>query len=642
MQPADLTRLVTLSPPTLSPDGANAVVAATRPELADDSYRSSLWLVPVDGTAPPRRLTHGTRDTAPRYSPDGQWIAFLRAEGDGSPQLHLLPTAGGDPRRLTDLPAGAGAAAWAPDSTRLAFVARVPEPGRYGQDEKVTPDKEPPRRITGLQYRTDDVGFVTDRYQHLFVIDVTDDDSAATQITRGDQDDVDVAWRPDNDRLAFVSRRHAGREHDRCTDVFTCLPDGSDLRRLTDTTHQLAQPAWTPDGTALVATGGPARGTDWLARNPGLWRLDAAAEDAAPTRLTDEETVNVADAAPVVGGDSVLVTVQSRGAVELATVPWAGASLATVSAGRRQIQGVARAGDVTVVTYAAPATAGEVARVEGTSLVPLTDFGAEAREVVRPLEELEAVAPDDYPVHGFLAVPEGEGPHPVLLMIHGGPFAQYGWALLDEVHVYAAAGYAVVFGNPRGSSGYGQAHGRHILGDVGARSAPDLLALLDAALSRPDLDGDRVGVLGGSHGGFMTSWLIGHTDRFAAAVSERAVNAVDSFEGASDIGWDFADALYGPDPEQRRRQSPLTYADAVTTPLLIIHSEHDWRCPLEQAQRLYVALRRRDAEVEMLLFPGEGHELSRSGLPSHRVARFEAILDWFGRYLPTATNGGTP
>ncbi len=218
-------------------------------------------------------------------------------------------------------------------------------------------------------------------------------------------------------------------------------------------------------------------------------------------------------------------------------------------------------------------------------------------------------------------------------MIHGGPFAQYTWSVFDEAQVYANAGYAVVYGNPRGSSGYGAAHGQYIIGDVGERSSIDLLALLDEALVRPELDEKRVGVLGGSHGGFMTSWLVGHTDRFRAAVSERAVNAIDSFEGSSDIGWGFADALYGHDRIQQDVQSPLSNADKIDTPLLIIHSEHDWRCPIEQAQRLYVALRRRDAEVEMLLFPGEGHELSRSGLPSHRVARFDAIVDWFDRYL---------
>jgi dipeptidyl aminopeptidase/acylaminoacyl peptidase len=189
-------------------------------------------------------------------------------------------------------------------------------------------------------------------------------------------------------------------------------------------------------------------------------------------------------------------------------------------------------------------------------------------------------------------------------------------------------------GNPRGSSGYGQEHGRAILGNVGEVSATDLLALLDAALKAEDLDPNRVGVLGGSHGGFMTTWLAGNRgDRFRAAISERAVNAIDSFTGSSDIGWFFSDTIYGADPAGQQRQAPLSQVDNIGIPMLIIHSEHDWRCPVEQAQRLFVALKRRGVPVELLLFPGEGHELSRSGLPSHRVARYEAILDWWRRYL---------
>jgi dipeptidyl aminopeptidase/acylaminoacyl peptidase len=255
---------------------------------------------------------------------------------------------------------------------------------------------------------------------------------------------------------------------------------------------------------------------------------------------------------------------------------------------------------------------------------------------IYPQEEITAQAPDGYPVHGWVVRPEGEGPHPVLLMIHGGPFTQYGWRLFDEAQVYAGAGYAVIMGNPRGSSGYGEAHGRAVIGNVGEASAIDLLALLDAALGSPDLDGSRVGVLGGSHGGYMTTWMAAHHgDRFRAAVSERAVNAIDSFTGSSDIGWFFSDALYGPDPAEVARLSPLTYAHMIDIPMLIVHSEQDWRCPVEQAQRLFVALKRRGAETEMLLFPGEGHELSRSGRPKHRVARLEAIVDWFDRWMRT-------
>ena len=238
-------------------------------------------------------------------------------------------------------------------------------------------------------------------------------------------------------------------------------------------------------------------------------------------------------------------------------------------------------------------------------------------------------------MHGFLVLPPGEGPHPVLLVVHGGPHAAYGCGLFDEAQVYAGAGYAVVLPNPRGSAGYGLTHGRSILGRLGTVDADDVLALLDAALTRADCDAARVGVMGGSYGGFMTSWLASHApDRFTAAISERAVNAWDSFAGSSDIGYYFAENYTGPDRESQWRASPLAYADDIAVPLMIIHSEHDWRCPVEQAQRLFVALKRRGAPVEMLLFPAEGHELSRSGRPRHRLQRFDAILGWWKRHLP--------
>ncbi len=272
----------------------------------------------------------------------------------------------------------------------------------------------------------------------------------------------------------------------------------------------------------------------------------------------------------------------------------------------------------------------------------LTDLSAELRSAgLAVTVEIGATAPDGYPVHGFLVLPAGSGPHPVLLVVHGGPHAAYGWGLFDEAQVYAAAGYAVVLPNPRGSAGYGHEHGRTILGRLGSVDADDVLALLDAALGRPECDADRVGVMGGSYGGFMTSWLASQApDRFTAAISERAVNAWDSFAGSSDIGYFFAENYVGADRDSQWRASPLAYADQIDVPLLIIHSEQDWRCPLEQAQRLFVALRSRAAEVEMLLFPGEGHELSRSGRPRHRLQRFGAILDWWQRHLPAVVERG--
>jgi dipeptidyl aminopeptidase/acylaminoacyl peptidase len=250
------------------------------------------------------------------------------------------------------------------------------------------------------------------------------------------------------------------------------------------------------------------------------------------------------------------------------------------------------------------------------------------------MEERTATSTDGYPVHGWITVPDRPGPHPVLLTVHGGPFSQYGWTLFDETQAYVSAGYAVVQCNPRGSSGYGQAHGRAIQGDWGNLDAADVLAFLDSALQEPGLDADRVGIMGGSYGGYMTSLLIGRTDRFAAAISERAFNDPVSFVGSSDIGWFFPDQYLGTDPSRIAEMSPMSNVDKITTPTLVVHSEEDWRCPVEQGLRLYIGLKRRGVPTELLLFPGEGHELSRSGRPKHRQARLEHVLRWWARWLP--------
>lgn len=650
MKPSDISRVRVPGVPTLSPDGRSAVVAVQQIDAEADAYTSQLWIVATDGSAPPRRLTHGWRDAAPVFSPDGQWLAFQRAgrEDDTAPgahaprpQLYVLPVAGGEPRRLTDHPLGTGAPVWSPDSTRLAYTARVPENRRYGSAEKVTPDKEPPRRITRMRYRMDDFGFTGDRYSHLWTVQVHSEAPSPVQLTGGGYEHSEVHWSPRGDLLAFVSARHPERDENLRSDVFVCAPDGSGLRALTDGGLGVGQPRFTPDG-ATVCFSASRLGPDELTgvcRNEGLWSVPADGS-AEPRPLTDQERFNLASPGGMIETtpDGVLFTNEHRGAVQLLRVPYDGGEPEVLVDGQRQVTGVATAAGVLVVTVADPYSWGELAvRAPDGRLQTLTAWNAAypVEVGVREMVEVHARAADGYPVHGWLLKPDGPGPHPVLLMIHGGPFTQYGWRLFDEAQVYSGAGYAVVMGNPRGSSGYGEAHGRHVIGNVGESSAIDLLAMLDAALDGdPTLDRNRVGVLGGSHGGFMTTWLAAHHgDRFKAAISERAVNAIDSFTGSSDIGWFFANDLYGTNLDQQAKQSPLTHADRIRIPMLIIHSEQDWRCPVEQAQRLFVALKRRAVTVELLLFPGEGHELSRSGLPSHRVARFEAVLDWWRRHL---------
>jgi dipeptidyl aminopeptidase/acylaminoacyl peptidase len=637
MLPADLALLRIPSAPSLSPDGRLVVVAVGRIDLEANAYRGDLWVTPTDGSAPPRRFTAGKRDGRPRFSPDGRWIAFLRASDEDKPQLHVMPSDGGEPRRVCEHPLGAEAFAWSPDSTRIAYVARLPEPGRYGSDKDVPPEKEPPRRITTFQYRLDNLGFTNDRRPHVLVVDALAEGAEPVQLTRGDYDHGDPAWSPDGRTVAFVSARHETRDEDAASDVFVVPAEGGDPTRVTATDLAVARPAFSPDGGTIWFCGAP---TDLAGRTTGLWSVPADGS-AAPRRLTDPERF---DHEPAFGGgvlpllvDEQAVTTVSmrRGAVPLFRFPVDGSEPRCLLGGDRQVHDYDAGGGVVAAVVSDPTSAGEVVVLEAGRERTITDFGALlARSAsLRPMTELEATAPDGASVHGWVLKPAGTGPFPVVLMVHGGPFAQYGWTLFDEAQVYVGAGYAVVMGNPRGSAGYGERHGRAIVGDFGNLDAKDVLALLDAALADPDLDGDRVGVMGGSYGGYMTSWLVAHSDRFRAAISERACNAFDSFEGSSDIGWLFVSQYNGTDPERVLAQSPLTHVDRIRTPMLLIHSEHDWRCPVEQAQRLFVALKQRKVEAELLLFPGEGHELSRSGLPSHRIARFEAILDWWARHL---------
>jgi dipeptidyl aminopeptidase/acylaminoacyl peptidase len=631
-----------VGPPTIAPDGGHVVAAITRLDLDADEYRGELWLVGTGESAePPRKLTEGPHDRSPKYSPDGRWLAFLRSDPADTPaQLYVMPVGGGEPRRITDHVLSAGEPVWSPGSDRVAYSSRVPEEGRYrAKRGGCTPDKEPPRRIARLRYRLDGIGFTIDRPAQLFVVDPFPPSPSPAQITSEDFDHLGVAWSPDGQLLTFAAGLHEGSGDDLRVDVWVCAADGSGLRSLTEGGLVAFDPVFSPDAAAVYFTAVPLDQPDTVipGSNRGIWTVPADGSGPA-RRRTDEERFHHGSPEPLVpAADGVLFTNDDRGAVTVLQLPYDGGEPRQLIGGQSVVRGFSAAADGTIAaTIADPHGTGELFVLGDGQLRRLTSFGADFAAAVGicPMQEVTATAPDGYPVHGWVVKPAGSGPHPVLLMIHGGPFTQYTWALHDEAQVYAGAGYAVVMGNPRGSSGYGQAHGKYVTGDVGVRSAPDLLALLDAALAEPDLDSGRVGVLGGSHGGYMTTWLAGHDgDRFSAAVSERAVNAIDSFSGSSDIGYWFARGLYGPDPASWAAESPLSYADSISKPMLIIHSEQDWRCPVEQAQRLFVALRRRGVPAELLLFPGEGHELSRSGLPSHRTARFDAILEWFGRWL---------
>lgn len=703
MQPEDLELLVTPGRPSLHPDGTRAVVSLVRPDLTVDDYVGQLWTVPVPpaGSSPgssapaaagagPVLLTRGHRDTEPRHSPDGSLVAFLRSGPKGTkgpggkPQLHVVPVAGGEPVPLTDFPLGVTGYSWSPDGTRIAFTARVPEAGRYGTPVEpggaaLEPGSEAPRLVTHLRYLSDGLGYISDRPSHVFVLTLPDvlgaglpampvapngSLPAAVQLTDGDADDEGVVFSPDGRTLAFTSARHDHRHEDLFVDAFTIDVestagiDGGAVRRVTPTTLTVSEVAWTVDGTGLwLRASDPGKsGRDSVANQDGLYRIPVGAGAGAassgtdgPVRLTDAESVDLGEATShlTVTSTGVLVQARDRGAVRLLHIPAAGGPPEVVLDGPRWVLGHdavdGPAGRVVMATVADAATAGELVVIGPAGPVVLTDLAAGLRErtAIRPLVELTATASDGYPVHGWAVLPEGAGPHPVLLDIHGGPFTQYGWTLYDEAQVLAGAGYAVLLANPRGSAGYGAAHGSAIRGAFGQLDTADVTAFLDAALADPGLhlDGARLGVLGGSYGGYLTSWITTRPElapRFAAAVVERGFLDPVSFAGTSDIGWFFGDVWCGTDADELAAQSPMAHVGAVRTPTLVIHSEQDYRCPIEAGQRWFAALVRQGVPAELLIFPGESHGLTRGGQPAHRVARFGHLLRWWNRYLPTA------
>jgi dipeptidyl aminopeptidase/acylaminoacyl peptidase len=576
---------------------------------------------------------------------------------------------------------------WSPDGRYLACTSRVG--GEDDADDEAEPGTSKPARvITTLKYRQDNEGFVYDRRSHIFVVPFIDggtgdragtDDPADTgsgpstagaggpnvrQVTDGDFDDTDPAWAPDGRHLAFVSARHASRDLDNAADVW--LLDVSEAApapvRLTDTAGPVRQPAFSPDGRHLAYLGHPYPAES--GRNLHLYTVPAApagASDGAPVPrcLTEglDRTCSPFFATmrplwlpdPEAQGNAgwVLFGVEDQGDVPVYRVRGDGAGTPErILGGARQITGLTATGDGSRLAFTAadPVSPAEVFVCDagGGDERSLTDLNrAWKGAVTRSAPERFRYVRNGQTLDGWVMLPAGFRPgrrYPALLNIHGGPATQYGHTFFDEFQVQAGAGYVVIFTNPRGSQGYGEAFTRSITRDWGNDDYGDVMAGLDEALRRYEcIDPQRLGVVGGSYGGYMTSWIVGHSDRFKAACSERALNDHASFFGTSDIGpvfaADYAGHLPWEHPGWYAERSPLTYARDITTPLLIVHAENDLRCPISQAEQLYVALKRLGRDVTMVRFPDEGHELSRSGKPRHRVERFRIILDWFARYL---------
>jgi dipeptidyl aminopeptidase/acylaminoacyl peptidase len=638
MLPTDLLRIQWVSDARLSPDGRLVAFTVTHLDEEVDDYRTVIWLVPADGSTPPRRFTGGSgKDSAPRWSPDGTRLAFLSDREGGKAQIYVIGITGGEARRLTAIPQGAGAPVWSPDGTRLVTVVRTSgEDGGSQRDQSKTP---PARLITRLKYRANGEGLIYDRRRHLFIVDgVT---GATGQLTDGDWDDTQPAWSPDGRRLAFVSARHADRDHDRAEDIFVVDAAEGEPTRLTPGGGACALPAWSPDGQAIAYLG--YADAEDAPRNSRLWLVPTAGGMPRCLTIGLDRHLEIADtAAPIWLTDStaLLVGVEDRGTVGVIQVQVADEIVTPLVSDRRSVASYSVAGAAVAFTASEPHRPAEVYICTAQSERQLSDLNADwCAEVELPEPEHFTVQSGGFDIDAWVMRPAGFEPgrrYPALLNIHGGPFAQYGWTFFDEFQVQAGAGYAVISCNPRGSSGREEAFARAIIGCPGEPDSTDVLAALDEALRRYDfIDPTRLGLIGGSYGGYLAGWIVAHTDRFAAAVPERGLYNRYSKDGTSDIwsGYTYLRVCQWQDPELYWRYSPIAYVRNIHTPLLILHSEEDLRCPIEQAEQLFAALKQMRREVRFVRFPGENHELSRSGKPSHRLQRYGYILEWFAAKL---------
>ncbi len=637
MKSSDLARLNLPSDPQISPDGTRVAFVVTRPDLDDDRYYRTIWV--WDGESA-RAFTHGPADVNPRWSPDGRSLAFLRG-GETTelrPQVAVMPAGGGEARILTDIPLGCEELEWSPDGTGIAAVGLT-----YTDEWADLDDAERgrrPRRVTDVPFRFDNLGWTHDRKRHVWLVD-PEGGADPRCLTEGRYDERFIAWRPDGMAVAFASDRSPRKAFEDGMDLFEVDIEKGEQRRIIER-GSWAFPSFRPDGI-LHAIGDPVPGS-WPSLT-SVWRIGEEPVDLTGhlDRNVFSMTLGVAPRGPQWHGQTFFSVLEDSGRVGVIRVHEDGAVDHLVD-GDRVVKGltVDASGSRLAMIISSPTDPGEVYLWEDGEERCLTDLNAAFRAGV-PMCEPEhfQVVSGGIEVDAWALVPPGEDRLPVLLNIHGGPASQYGWGFFDEFQIFAGAGYAVIACNPRGSTGRGLEHVRGVVGDGwGVVDVEDVTNTIEEALRRyPRLDPERIGVMGGSYGGFLTAWLIARDHRYRSAVVERALLSFTSFAGTSDIGSTFPKIYAGvdlvDDPNVLWEKSPLGTAHLIQTPTLILHSENDFRCPIEQAEQLFMILKRQEVEAEFLRFPGEGHELSRSGKPKHRQERFDAILDWHARQLTT-------
>lgn len=657
----DLYQITQIEDPRISPDGQWIAYVRVSIDRLENGYKRNIWLISRAG-GDPIQLTRSGKDSTPRWSPDGHTLAFVSGR-DKKPQIYLLRVTapGGEPRALTSLPNGANSPSWSPDGTQIAFLASLNADERAqedsGESEPAPKDKLEakhrserkeqdeakrfdPRMAWRIPYRVG-TAFLDERYAQVYVIPVSEklskDDAKPRRLTNTDANHESPQWTPDGQFVLTARTLDPLRDVPwRWNTLYRIRVADKQEEQLTDDSHSDGSPRSSPDGKWIAYLRTPTdRLTERITRLSILSSTDGSIRD-----LNLELDRNVTGFHWSADSQAIFFTADSWGSVELYRVNLSSGAIDKIVEGTLEIIGfdVDENGKLVYVA-STPTNPAELFSDAGVLTDLNTQFLAEVR-VQEPIE-VRFAAENAPEIQGWYILPSGYESgkqYPLAVNIHGGPHVMWGastQSIWHEMQAQAAQGYVVFYCNPRGAGGYGEGFQMALHQAWGDVAMADVMAGVDKMISLGMVDPQRLAVTGGSYGGYLTAWIVGHSDRFKAAVGIRGVYNLLGFYGTSDVPLLITnefDAEPWEDPTMLWQHSPLAYAHQIKTPLLVIHSENDFRVPISEGEQLFAYVRRSGGTVRMIRFPREGHELSRSGEPEHRASSLTHLIEWFDQY----------
>lgn len=633
--PDDISKIVSLSSPSISPKKDAIAISVHRADIENNEYKSDIWLIGISSKIA-TRFTYSEKDYNPLWSPSGLYIAFLSRRGmtkeDKGNQLYIIRADGGEGKKLIERKEGIDSFTWSPDSRKIAFISQVTR--EKDDDVKV---------IERIGFWFNGRGWIFNKRQHLFLLDV--ESTELKQLTEGDLDVKFARFSNKGDKIAYVAATDDSKPF--ITDIFVLDLINYEKRKLTNSDMSISSLTWSPDDSYIAFIGNrlprgfASHNKVWAIRpDTGIGPVQIENLDRNKSNSLNSDVRSFSTTGgnirwigeyiyfPVADGPSVnLYKVSLKSSPEL------------VLGGKISLEGF-DIQEETIAYAAMDATHPMELYVYDGQITKLTSFNdkfVSEYSIIEPTP-FRFRASDNVEIDGWLLKPQNnQNKYPAIVYIHGGPKTCFGDAFLFEFQFFANSGYAVIYMNPRGSDGYTEDFA-DIRKNYGKRDYQDLMEGLDHVIQNFDfIDHNRIGVAGGSYGGFMTNWIIGHTNRFKAAVTDRSIANWVTFFCTSDIGREFTLDQIGSDPwndpENLFEQSPIKYLKNVETPTLIIHSQEDYRCWLVEGLQMYTSLKYLGKTTKLVIFPGENHDLSRFGKPKNRIIRLKQYLDWFDAHL---------